>query len=242
MPQPLNDKVAIVTGGASGIGEAIARAYVMAGANVIIADLPGSNGASLARELGASAKFADLDVRSEEQWLEVVRQTEASYGPVSVLVNNAGIINWNTPIETQAEREFRDVIDVNLIGCFLGTKSVIASMQKVGFGSVINMASTAALVGYPTIAAYVASKWAVRGFTKASAIELGAYNIRANCICPGGVRTKMIEDIAQPRSVLNRTADAAEIGGLAIYLASDDSSFATGGEFVIDGGHTAGIY
>lgn len=243
----VSGKVAIVTGGNGGLGAAMAALLVREGAKVVIADISGQPGADLQSLLGDQARYEELDVRSEPDWQRVVAATEQAFGPVSVLVNNAGVSGL-VAMENCSEQQYRDVIDVNQIGVFLGMKSVLPSMRRAGGGSIVNMSSAAGLVGSPTALAYTASKFAVRGMTKVAAIELGRDKIRVNSIHPGPIRTPMavrsdgtLEPTIQQfveAIPAGRVGEPDEVAQLVVMLASDEARFATGSEFVIDGGWT----
>lgn len=248
----LNDKVAIVTGAARGQGEAMARLFISEGARVVCADILDDLGAAVAQRLGTSALYTHLDISDEVGWGTTVRLTEDRFGPVNVLVNNAGIVDMGPLVETSLDR-YLQVIRVNQVGCFLGMRAVVGSMSGVTGGSIVNTASMNGIVGYPGTIAYTASKAAIRGMTKAAAMELGTLGIRVNSIHPGAVDTEMIRPASsadlpteeQQAAIysslpMRRPADAIEIAALALFLASDASSYSTGGEFVIDGGMLAG--
>ncbi|MGY0694115.1 glucose 1-dehydrogenase [Virgibacillus sp. FSP13] len=240
----LNGKVAIITGGARGMGASHARLFVREGAKVMIADILKEEGQALAAELGENAKFIKLDVTKEANWEEVVTATEKEFGPVNVLVNNAGI-SMNKSIEEISVEEYRKIIDINQVSVFLGMKAVITSMKKTDGGSIVNISSMNGLVGGAV--GYTDSKFAVRGMTKAAALGLAHYGIRANSVHPGVIETPMIAQ-ADSKDVINefakhipigRVAKPEEVSNLVLYLASDESSYSTGSEFVVDGGLTA---
>jgi 3alpha(or 20beta)-hydroxysteroid dehydrogenase len=238
----LDGKVALVTGGATGMGAEMARRCVAEGASVTIADVRDDDGAVLAAECGERAMYAHLDVRDAEAWAEVVATTDRTFGPVNVLVNNAGIIDWGGVVDMD-EATFRRILDVNTIGVFLGMKAVVASMERAGRGSIINMSSSAGMVGGAKTIGYTASKWAVRGMTKAAAVELGPRGIRVNSVHPHIVLTPMAtagnaEGLGPPP--VGRFGDPADAAMLIVYLASDESGYTTGHEHVIDGGALAG--
>ena len=242
----VNGKVAIVTGAARGMGAAHARRLVEEGAKVMLTDVLDEEGKSVAQALGTNARFLHHDVTSESEWQDVVLKTEKVFGPVSVLVNNAGTIGYG-PIESMKESDYRRVIDVNQISVFLGMKSIIPSMKKAGTGSIINISSTAGLAGAAHALAYTASKFAVRGMTKTGAIELAQYNIRVNSVHPGMIETPMTKPTPESQAAIDlmiaatpalRMGKPDEVASIVLLLASDESRFSTGGEFVVDGGLT----
>lgn len=241
----LAGKTAIVTGAARGMGASHARKFVAEGAKVLLTDILDKDGAALARDLGARAQFAHHDVTSPEDWTRVVAQAETAFGPINVLVNNAGIV-LRGPIGAFSEADYRKVIEVNQTSVFLGMSAVIDSMRKGKSGSIINISSIAGLVGRAHTVAYTASKFAVRGMTKVAAAEFGADNIRVNSVHPGPIETDMFSNMSEDvrRSVtselaLKRLAQPQEVTSLVLFLASDASSFCTGAEFVVDGGMTS---
>lgn len=237
----LNERVAIVTGGARGIGAAVARLFATEGAAVTVADVLDTEGERLAAELGGPARYAHLDVSAEDGWQTVVADTERELGPVSVLVNNAGILEWGT-IEEQPLESFRRIIDVNLQGSWLGMRTVAPSLRRAGGGVIVNISSLAGLTGYAGIGAYVASKWGLRGLTKAAALELAPDGTRVCSVHPGAVRTAMTADFedsftaAQP---LPRFGEPEEVARMVLFIAAD-ATYSTGTEFILDGGVTAG--
>ena len=233
-------KVALVTGGASGMGEAVATRFVREGASVIIADMNADRGKALEQRLGLQARFTPLDVRSEEDWNSAIKEAERQFGPLSILVNCAGILKESSLEDTTPE-EYRLLTDVMQFGVYLGMRAVAPSMRRGGGGSIINISSTAGMVGYPQTFAYTAAKWAVRGMTKAAALDLADGKIRVNSIHPGNTNTPMIDGCGYSveEVPLKRNASAEEIAHLALFLASDESLYITGAEHVIDGGFTA---
>ncbi|MEJ6512408.1 MAG: glucose 1-dehydrogenase [Actinomycetota bacterium] len=249
----LESEVAIVTGGARGLGRAIAEVYVAEGARVCIADVRIELAQRVAEALGDSAIALELDVTDEQSWNLAIGACEQAFGSVSVLVNNAGLAEGAAIDDTTLE-SYRRVTEVNQTGVFLGMKSVIPAMKRVGHGSIINMSSIDGLVGSPRIISYIASKWAVRGMTKAVAMEMGPYSIRVNSIHPGHVVTElglrdgvdpsiitaMVEEHTARHAPMQRTGTPQEIAAMAVFLASNESSYCTGAEFVVDGGFTAG--
>jgi 3alpha(or 20beta)-hydroxysteroid dehydrogenase len=243
----LGGKVAIVTGGSRGMGECTVRRLHAEGATVIAADILDDEGKALADELGDGVTYVHLDVSDEQGWIDVVAAVERDHGKLDVLVNNAGILVFNAITDTPIE-ELRKVLDVNLVGCFLGMKHAIPAMKRAGGGSIVNLSSTEGLGGTLFCGAYTASKFAVRGITKVAAIENGKQGIRVNSVHPGGIDTPMtravVDDegrkyIASKVSGLKRMGTADEVAKLIIFLASDASSYCSGAEFVVDGGATA---
>lgn len=242
----LQGKTAIVTGGAQGQGAAIAAAFVAEGARVAIADLADTEGEALARELGESARFEHHDVSDPDSWVRLVATVEDAWGPVDVLVNNAGLLRFGS-VEKMPLAEFDLLVAVNLRGCFLGMQSVARSMRKNAGGSIINTSSIEGLGGMAFCTAYAGTKWAIRGMTKAAAMELGPSGIRVNSVHPGMIDTAMTrvhggdEAMAYGASkvALKRVGQPDDVAPFYVYLASDESSFVTGAEFAIDGGATA---
>lgn len=247
MGDRLAGKVAIVSGAARGQGEAEARRFVEEGASVLLTDVLDEEGEKVAAELGDAAAYRHLDVTSEDDWIAAVAEAEERFGPVSVLVNNAGILDFG-PVAKQDVERFRRVIDVNLTGTMLGIKSVIPSMRKAGGGSIVNISSNSGIWGIPQAAAYCSSKWAVRGLSKAAALELGRYGIRVNSVHPGGVDTPMVSgpghdpnDTSWAKKLpLGRFGRPDEIAAVVTFLASDEAAYVTGAEWSVDGGATAG--
>jgi 3alpha(or 20beta)-hydroxysteroid dehydrogenase len=244
----LTRKVAIITGAAQGMGAAHGRRFVAEGAKVILTDINEKAGAALARELGPDAIFVSHDVTKAASWSDVIRLGEAKFGTINVLVNNAGIIGEIQKTQEITEANYMNVIAINQHGVYYGIKAVLPSMIKAGGGSIVNISSIAGMIacyGAPNIA-YVASKFAVRGMTKFVATEYGKYNIRANSVHPGFIKTPMMvaaTDEAGADAVsmipLGRMADPDEVSQLVAFLASDESSFITAEEHVIDGGMIA---
>jgi 3alpha(or 20beta)-hydroxysteroid dehydrogenase len=244
----LTKKVAVITGAAQGMGAAHARRFVAEGAKVILTDINAEAGRELARELGQNALFMAHDVTDPGSWAQVIRQGEAKFGTVNVLVNNAGIIGDIANTRSITEANYMKVIAVNQHGVFYGMQAVIPSMLQAKGGSIVNISSIAGIVachGAPNVA-YVASKFAVRGMTKFVASEYGKYNIRVNSVHPGFIKTPMMVAATDTEGAgatamipLARMADPDEVSQLVAFLASDESSFITAEEHVIDGGMTA---
>ena len=244
----LSGKVAIITGAAQGLGEWDARIFVEEGAKVIMTDVNETRGKQVAAEIGENAHFIRHDVASPSDWVAVVAEAERRFGPVNVLVNNAGILGPAANVVDLELADYERVCAINQTSAFLGMKSVIPSMLKAGSGSIINMSSVSGLVamaGTPNLA-YAATKFALRGMTKQVAAEFGSKNIRVNSVHPAFILTPMMIDALGEDGggdlvgiPLARLADPAEVSRLCVFLASDDSSFMTGTEHVIDGGKTA---
>jgi 3alpha(or 20beta)-hydroxysteroid dehydrogenase len=244
----LDGRAALVTGGARGQGAAEATLFVAEGATVVVADVLDDLGTALVQDLGAHASYVHLDVRDASQWSAAIETCERTVGPVHVLINNAAVFRPGGLEDTTPEA-YLEVVAVNQIGCFLGMRAVVPSMRKVGGGAIVNVSSTGGLIGIPGNIAYNSSKWAVRGLTKSAALEL-APTIRVNSLHPGPVDTPMIHEAGlsaeefarrwEPLVPLGRAAAPSEIAHAALFLASDESSFMTGSELVVDGGRTAG--
>jgi len=238
-------KVALITGAAQGMGESHARKFIAEGAKVILTDLNEAKGKALAAELGSNALFVHHDATSEAGWKEVVAAGEKQFGKITVLVNNAGILGPIAKTADLSEADFLKVCAINQTSVYLGMRAVIPGMLAAGIGSIVNISSIAGIAanyGFPSVA-YVGSKFAVRGMTKATAIEYGPKNIRVNSVHPGFIRTPMMVEATNEEGgeslaliPLGRIADAVEVSNLVLFLASDEASYITGAEHVIDAG------
>lgn len=237
----LAGKVALVTGGARGMGAAHARRFVAEGARVVISDVLDAEGAALATELGAAARYIHLDVTSPDEWAAAVALCVGEFGGLHILVNNAGIFGGAAIVDHPLDL-WQRIMDINLTGVFLGIRAATTAMIASGGASIINISSVAGLRGAPGGSAYVASKFGVRGLTKAVAAELAPFGIRCNSVHPGIIDTPMAENLNTQGYdyPLGRMARADEVTNLVLYLASDESSYSTGAEFVVDGGLTMG--
>ena len=240
----LMDKVAIVTGGARGMGESHVRRFVEEGAKVVFTDINEEVGEKLASELGDSTLFVKHDVTDEAGWQEVIEKAEAAFGPVNVLVNNAGI-SMSKSIFDMSVEDYKKIIDINQVSVFLGIKAVLPSMQKAEGGSIVNISSMNGIVGGAV--GYTDSKFAVRGLTKAAALQVGHLGIRVNSVHPGVIETPMVTEgdaVEQIKEFakhipMRRMAQSEEVTNMVLFLASSESSYSTGSEFIIDGGLTA---
>ena len=233
----VDGKVALISGGARGIGAADARMLVAEGAKVVIGDLRDDEGKVLADELGEAGRYVHLDVTSPEDWRAAVATAVDDFGKLDVLVNNAGIANGST-IQQFDLGQWQRILDINLTGTFLGIQAAADAMIAAGGGSIINVSSIEGIRGTPWAHGYVASKWAVRGLTKSVAMELAPHGIRCNSIHPGLIRTPLTEGIPEDMITipLGRAGQPEEVASFVLFLASDESSYATGAEFVMDGG------
>ena len=238
----LSGKVAIVTGGARGQGASHARVMVREGAKVALTDLRTELGEALAAELGQAATFIPHDVSKPADWERVMSVTEAAFGPISILVNNAGI-GLLKPVEETSFADYQHVIAVNQSSVFLGMKAVAPSMRRARGGSIVNISSIAAWRGVPGNIAYTAAKAAIVGMSKVAALEFVKDNIRVNTILPGMIRTPAIDEVIGDGLAaftdgipMERMASSAEVSNLVVFLASDESSYSTGSDFVVDGG------
>ncbi|MCH2170489.1 glucose 1-dehydrogenase [Myxococcota bacterium] len=245
----LSGKVALITGAARNMGAEEARIFAREGARVLITDVLEEAGANLAEEIGESASFRRLDVTREDDWEQTVAHCLELFGRVDVLLQNAGIVPM-APLEELTREQYEACMNVNATGTFLGMRAVTKPMRLGGGGSIINISSIQGMVGSPNLLSYTASKFAIRGMTKAAALELGPHKIRVNSIHPGIVRVQKPRP-GQPVQTpdyeamgagipLRRVADVSDIARTALFLASDESAYTTGSEFIVDGGMLAG--
>ena len=248
----LDGKVALISGGARGMGAAEARLFAEEGASVAVGDVLDVELGAVAEAIGDRALALPLDVTHEEDWASAVAATTDHFGRLDILVNNAGIAGQGMPFAQMPIEEYMRVIGVNQVGVFLGMRAVVPSMIQAGGGSIINISSIAGLQGQPFTLPYCASKFAVRGMTKVAALELGSSGIRVNSIHPGVINTDMTapantaglrveEWYGVAKLPAGRAGEADDVARVALFLASDDSAYCTGAEFVVDGGQTCGI-
>lgn len=248
MPR-LSGKIAVVTGASQGMGEAHARTFVREGAKVVLTDINEERGREIADELGLDAHFVRHDVADAHDWKTVLEEATGRFGEVTVLVNNAGVIGPVQGLLDFAQEDFEAVCAINQTGVFLGMKTVIPSMIRAGGGSIINISSIAGMLGTKesSNAAYCASKWAVRGMSKLIAAQYGRQGIRCNSVHPGYILTPMMIAATDEHGggaaeaiPLGRMAQPQEVANLVLFLASDEASFVSGAEHVVDGGMIAG--
>jgi 3alpha(or 20beta)-hydroxysteroid dehydrogenase len=247
----LDGKVALITGGARGMGKSHVRHFVAEGARVVFGDVLDEQGEYVAARLGGRCcRYTHHDVTREDDWAAAVALAVAEFGRLDVLVNNAGVLRF-ARIADMPLAEFRRVLEVNAVGCWLGMKAVTGPMTAAGGGSIVNISSIEGFAGAEGLSAYAASKFAIRGMTKVAARELARFGIRVNSVHPGGVLTRMIIESADARSPdqaeaflaalpLGRFAEPVEISRLVAFLAGEESSYSTGSEFTADGGLLSG--
>jgi 3alpha(or 20beta)-hydroxysteroid dehydrogenase len=243
------DQIVLITGAAQGQGAAEAHAFAEQGAFVVLCDVLDDEGRKVAAAIGDRSRYHHLDVRDYEQWSTVVAAVEADLGRISILINNAGIMRAGDLLEL-TERNLRDVLDINLLGTIFGMQVVGRSIRDNGGGAIVNVSSTSGLRAGPRQSVYAASKWGVRGVSKAAAIDLAKHGIRVNSVHPGAIETPMTANAGLrsehmverhgERILIPRMGTAQEVADLVLYLCSPDAAYITGGEFVIDGGLTVG--
>ncbi len=246
----LQDRVAIVTGAASGMGAVTAELFAAEGAKVVLCDVNIAPGEAVARRIGGDAIFRRLDIRDDAGWAALVAELRERFGRIDILINNAAIVGmW--PIEETDVDKARAVVDTNVFGALLGAKNVAATMRAAGRGVIINLSSLTGVIGMNGLSAYSASKWAVRGITRSLALEFGPAGIRVCTIVPGGINTPMnnpgtatVDELNRGyRHVpLQRIGEPIEVARATLFLASDDASYITGAELIVDGGDAAGYY
>ncbi|MER5415276.1 SDR family NAD(P)-dependent oxidoreductase [Streptomyces virginiae] len=241
MGKQLDDKVVVITGAGRGQGATEARLCAAAGARVVVTDVREDEGRAVAAELGDRGLYVRHDVADPESWATVVKETVRAFGTVSALVNNAAL--WRTAhVEQQRLEDFEALLRVNLLGPFLGIQAVAPVLRAAGGGSIVNISSTAGLVGIPGHAAYGSTKFALRGLTRSAALDLARDRIRVNSVHPGAIDTPMVAEAVAGRDwshvPLGRMGRPEEVGELVLFLCSDASSYVTGSEFTVDGGMT----
>lgn len=248
MSEQLAGKVAIISGAAGGQGAAEAKLFIDRGARVVLTDFNVELGQQTAAALGENARFVAHDVSQAADWERVVATAVAEFGRIDILVNNAGILAMDS-LENTTEATLNRLMSVNVTGAFLGMKAVLPHLKAAGGGSIVNISSLAGITGQVGATAYSASKWAVRGMTKSAALELGVFGIRVNSVHPGTIATPMTAAFMTsgaeapehfPFAALDRVGTAEDVAPMVAFLASDDASYITGSEFLVDGGSAAG--
>lgn len=245
----VSDKVIIVTGAAQGMGEATSRLLVAEGAHVIVADVNDSDGRAVAEALGSNATYAHLDVASGEEWKALIASVIDHHGKVDGLVNNAAIF-FSALIEDTEEAALRNLLDIDLIGPWLGMKAVVPHMKAARTGSIVNISSVEGLIGHCGRTGYTAAKWGLRAMTKTLAKEVGPFGVRCNSVQPGAIDTPMLRNglagtevtRAFPEIAMNRAGSPDEVAAATLFLLSDDSSYVSGADLTVDGGWTCGAY
>ncbi len=248
--QRLENKVALVTGGARGIGEGIVRRFVEERARVLITDILDDEGEALARELGDSVRFLHHDVTSREEWARAIETAEREFGQLDILVNNAGVLFFSG-FEDFSDQQIETLMDVNVKGVIYGCQAAIPALERAGGGAIVNMSSADGIAGANAVSVYCATKFAVRGLTKALALEMGPRKIRVNSIHPGGIYTPLANPMKVPKEEYDKSfwnypaqhaGEAKDIAAAAAFLASDDARYCMGAELSVDGGMNAGHY
>ncbi|MEU8895880.1 SDR family oxidoreductase [Nocardia sp. NPDC048505] len=244
MSARLAGRVALISGAASGMGASHARAFVAEGAAVMIGDIADAAGAALAAELGPRAGYIHLDVTSAGDWAAAVAETVWRFGKLDVLVNNAGVLDGG-PLGEYSEKQWQNVLSINLTGPFLGVSAARDALVAAAPAAVVNISSAAGIQGVPGVHAYTASKFGLRGFTKSAALELAPHGVRVNSVHPGGILTPMLGATGAPEvdrgsNPLARLGLPEEVTPLVVFLASTESSYCNGAEYVVDGGMTSG--
>ncbi|MFD0363353.1 glucose 1-dehydrogenase [Nocardia sp. GCM10030253] len=243
----LDGKVALITGGARGMGAEHVRRFVAEGARVVFGDVLDTEGKQLESEIGADCHYVHHDVTSEADWTAAVATALAKYGKLDVLVNNAGILRFQ-PIAEMSLADFTTIMTVNVTGAWLGIKTATPALTAAGGGSIVNISSVEGFIGAANLSAYSASKFAIRGLTKSAARELGKHGIRVNSIHPGGIATPMTAAAGSGVDgskffaglPISRWGQPEEVSEAAVYLASEGASYCTGTEIVVDGGMLTG--
>lgn len=250
MAGKLAGRVAVITGGARGQGEATARVFAAEGAKVVVADVLEDEGRALTRDIGAAAMFVPLDVSNSASWEALAKMATAKWGAPGILVNNAGVVHAVSILELSQD-DFERVLRINLIGAWLGIKTLAPGMLAAGKGAIVNIASSSGLWGMNGLTAYSASKWGLRSLTKTAAMELGFRGIRVNAVFPGGINTKMgnitneaVTELNKhyQRQPIQRIGEPEEVALTSLFLVSDDASYLCGAEIAVDGGQTIGVY
>jgi 3alpha(or 20beta)-hydroxysteroid dehydrogenase len=255
----LAGKVAVVTGAARGTGAAVARRFAAEGARVVVADVLDERGGEVVEAIGASARYVHCDVTSEEDWARLISETDAAFGGLHVLVNNAAVLLL-AGIEDTTAADYRRVCEVNELGTFLGIRAAITPMRAGGGGSIVNISSIDGVFVTPGTAAYAASKFAVRGLTKTAALELGRYGIRVNAVCPAAGNMEMVIEALPPgfdfgarrepaksggsgshRAPLEKRGTVEDVADAVVFFASDESAFVSGADLLVDGAMSAGM-
>lgn len=242
----LAGKTVLVTGGSRGMGAEMARQIVAASGNVVIADVLDDEGAKTVESLGEHARYVHLDVTDTDEWQAAVNFAVESFGALNGIVNNAGV-STGEYLEKESVEHFRKVLDINLVGVFLGIQTATPALRKAGGGSIVNISSAAGLMGLALTAGYGASKWGVRGLSKIAAVELGTDRIRVNSVHPGMTYTPMTADTGikegegnYPNTPMGRVGEPPEIAAAVVFLLSDEASYVSGAELAVDGGWTTG--